>query len=158
MSSNDSTDFLAALGVGTLLGVAAAILLRPSPRSARERLLREIRPYRDQLRHSADEARRALTATAHLAEEAVNSPDELTDDAIQVGRELLIEFREEVRRVLEEARMELAGLTEEAPAAGRRARWELEERLERRLGERRSGVDRRYEDEDIDEMDDMEED
>jgi gas vesicle protein len=152
MARDNTNDFYAALAVGTLLGVGAALLLRPSPRSARERLLREIRPYRRQLRHSAEEARRALVASAHAAGELAGG--DLTEDAVEVGRELLAEFREEVRRILEEARQELASIADEedderGTAAGRRARWELEERLERRLGRRRMVTDRRYgEDED----------
>jgi gas vesicle protein len=153
-----NNDFYAALTVGTLLGVGAALLLRPAPRSARERLLREIRPYRRQLQHSAEEARRALAATAEAAEELAESSGDLTDDAIEVGRELLAEFREEVRRVLEEAREELAGLVVEEGGGARRARAELEARLERRLGARRLGVERRLEEDEEDDFDAEEED
>jgi gas vesicle protein len=146
MAGNNSNEFLTALAVGTALGVGAAILLRPSPRSARERLLREIRPYREQLRNSAADARRALESTAEAASDLSGDSAEMTDAAIQVGRELLAEFREEVRRILEEAREELSELG--GPTRAGRARWELEERLERRLGERRLDDRRWFEDED----------
>lgn len=156
--ARSNNEFLGAVAVGTLLGVAAALALRPSPRSARERLLRELQPYRQQLRDSAAGARRAVEAATHAAEELAHDGGDASEDAIGLGRELLAEFREEVRRVLEEARAELAVLAEaEAPGgSARRARWELEERLERRLGRRGARYGGEEPPDDADELDDEE--
>lgn len=133
--ARSNNDFLGALAVGTLLGVATALAMRPSPRSARDRLLRELGPYRRQLHASAEEARRAMAARAGSAGPLPDEEDDGAAEAIEMGRELLAEFREEVRRVLDEARAELASLGADSGAA-RRARRELEERLGRRLGRR----------------------
>jgi gas vesicle protein len=113
MARQDTSDFLTAFAVGTVLGIGATLLLRPEPRSPRERLLRELKPYRKQLKKSAARVGRELRDSA-LAGDA-------TGDAIDAGRELLAEFRDEVRRIIEEARDELRDAMEER-ASGPRSR------------------------------------
>ncbi|CAA9299823.1 MAG: hypothetical protein AVDCRST_MAG68-318 [uncultured Gemmatimonadetes bacterium] len=112
MPQQDTNDFLAAFAIGTALGVGATLLLRPRPKSARERLMRELKPTR-----GARGARRAappmpadavrVRRTAEVEEAEV-----LAEEVISVGRELLDEFREEVQRILADARDQLRGATE----------------------------------------------
>ncbi|HEU4559848.1 MAG TPA: hypothetical protein VFS20_18495 [Longimicrobium sp.] len=125
MARQNTTEFLAAFAVGTVLGIGATLLLKPEPQSAKERLMRELKPYRKKMRKSAGQMargiRRGRAATAEVA-----------DDAIDAGRELLSEFRDEVRRIVSEARDELSEALEERRRAERRGG-------ERRKGERRRG-------------------
>ena len=124
MARQDTTEFLAAFAVGTVLGIGATLLLRPEPpRTAKDRLLRELKPYRKKMRRGASrivrEVREQRRATGALG-----------DDAIDAGRELLGEFRDEVRRILTEAREELGAAMEERRESERRS-------TERRKHERR---------------------
>ncbi len=107
---DDTTDFLTAFAIGTALGVGATLLLRPRPKSARERLMRELRPGRGRLRGTvpADAVRVRRAEPAEAAE-----ADGLTEEeVIDVGRELLEEFREEVQRILADAREQLRHVAE----------------------------------------------
>jgi gas vesicle protein len=124
MARQDTTEFLAAFAVGTVLGIGATLLLRPAPpKTAKERLLRELKPYRRKMRRSAGQVARGLqrgrAATGVVA-----------DDAIDAGRELITEFRDEVRRILAEARDELTEAITERRSGERRS-------TERRKAERR---------------------
>jgi len=125
MARQNTTEFLAAFAVGTVLGIGATLLLRPEPATAKERLMRELKPYRKKMRQSAGQVQRGLrrgqAATAEVA-----------DDAIDAGRELIAEFRDEVRRIVAEARDELVETMEE-----RRKGEDRDD--ERKTGERRPG-------------------
>ena len=124
MARQDTTDFLTAFAVGTVLGIGATLLLRPAPESAKERLMRELKPYRRKMRKSAAKA-------LGVARRSAGETGDVTADAIDAGRELLAEFRDEVRRILAEATEELRQLREED--GGHRAR-RRSRRAERRLG------------------------
>ena len=100
MARQDTTDFLAAFAVGTVLGIGATLLLRPEPRTAKDRLMRELKPYGKRMRRNAARVAREVRGAAAAT-------DDLSEDAIDAGRELLAEFRDEVARILEEARDEL---------------------------------------------------
>jgi len=113
MARQDTTDFLAAFAVGTVLGIGATLLLRPAPRSAKDRLMRELKPHRRKVRKGYGKMRRGPRQGASAARE-------MGIDAVTVGRELLAEFREEVRRIVEEAREELREASAERPRARRR--------------------------------------
>ena len=67
MARQDTSDFLTAFAVGTVLGIGATLLLRPEPRSPRERLMRELKPYRKKLRRSAARVGREIRLTAATA-------------------------------------------------------------------------------------------
>ncbi|HEX8430580.1 MAG TPA: hypothetical protein VF625_04800 [Longimicrobium sp.] len=99
--AQDSNDFLTAFAIGTALGVGATLLLRPRPRprSARERVMRELKPGRVRggpPRSPAQHGHGGVEAAGGMAEEVIS-----------VGRELLDEFREEVQRILSDARDQL---------------------------------------------------
>ncbi len=106
MERQDTTDFLAAFAVGAVLGIGATLLLKGEPRTAKERLMRELKPYRRKMRKSAGQVARGLRRGRAAT-------GEVADDAIDAGRELMAEFRDEVRRIVAEAKGELAGALEE---------------------------------------------
>jgi len=114
MARQDTTDFLTAFAVGAVLGIGATLLLRGRPQTAKERLLRELKPHRKKIGPGrvARGVRRGRAAAGEMA-----------DDAIDTGRELLSEFRDEVKRIVDGARDELVeALEDKEPAARKRAR------------------------------------
>lgn len=104
---DDTTDFLTAFAIGTALGVGATLLLRPRPRSARERLMRELQPRRGRLRGVVP-----ADAVRVRRPEPVEVEGLTEEEVIDVGRELLEEFREEVQRILADAREQLRHATD----------------------------------------------
>jgi len=99
---DDTTDFLTAFAIGTALGVGATLLLRPRPKSARERLMRELKPKRGRLRGTVPADAVRVRVPEPAAAEGLTE-----EEVIDVGRELLEEFREEVQRILADAREQL---------------------------------------------------
>lgn len=105
MPRQDTVDFLTAFAVGTVLGIGATLLLTPTP-SPKQRVVRQLKPYRKQMRRSAEQAAEAVrgggAATA-----------ELSGEVVRAGRELLAEFRREAAGVVDNARSELQQLAEQ---------------------------------------------
>ena len=118
MSKGDNADFGAAFAIGTLLGVGAALLLRPSRPDPRKQLHKGLRP------HARPSRRRAVRSAA--AAPPAESRGAASDEVISAGRELLSEFRAEVRRILDEARDELREIAEEGASGGRRREMDPE--------------------------------
>ena len=96
MARNETNDFLVAFAVGAVLGAAATLLLRSRPRTAKERLLRELKPYRRKLGRGARGIERGIRRGRAAA-------GGMAEDAIDAGRELLSEFRDEVKRIVADA-------------------------------------------------------
>jgi hypothetical protein len=129
MARQDTTEFLTAFAVGTVLGIGATLLLKRQPQTAKERLMRELKPYRKKMRRSAGQVARGL-------QRGRDATGEVADDAIEAGRELMAEFRDEVRRVVADARSELAGALEKGGENSGHERGEGE----RKAGARRRGT------------------
>jgi gas vesicle protein len=113
MARQDTNDFLAAFGIGAVLGIGAALLLRPEKPNPRKQLQKRLKPHVRKLSKSASKTRKAARVAAR---EAGTS----TDEVIHAGRELLAEFRGEVTRILDEARAELRELAQEQGRAAPR--------------------------------------
>lgn len=107
--AQDSNDFLTAFAIGTALGVGATLLLRPRPRprSARERVMRELKPGRGR-----GGPPRPFTPAQH-GHGGVEAAGGMAEEVISVGRELLEEFREEVQRILSDARDQLRDVADD---------------------------------------------
>jgi gas vesicle protein len=118
MARQDSNDFLAAFGIGAVLGIGAALLLRPEKPNPRKQLQKRLKPHVRKLGKSASRSRKAAPV-------AVQASGTSTDEVIDAGRELLAEFRTEVTRILDEARAELREL-EQARGAPRPAEAETD--------------------------------
>lgn len=105
MARQDTVDFLTAFAVGTVLGIGATLLLTPE-RTPQQRVARQLKPYRKQMRKSYVHARDALR-------EGSQATGELTSEVVSAGKELLGEFRHEVAGILDDARKELRDLVKE---------------------------------------------
>lgn len=99
MPRQDTVDFLTAFTVGTILGIGATLLLQPS-RSPKDRVLKQLKPYRKQMKRSYSQVREGMRAGR-------GATADMTGEVIGAGRELLDEFRAEVADILENAREEL---------------------------------------------------
>lgn len=105
MAEFDNRDYVAAIVIGTLLGVGAAFMLRKEP-TRREKLARELKPYGKKLKKRANRVR------GHIedgAEDALDYGEEL----LVASREILDGFRDEVAKVITNARDDLADAVSE---------------------------------------------
>ncbi|MBW3628500.1 MAG: hypothetical protein KY464_04300 [Gemmatimonadetes bacterium] len=102
MPRQDTVDFLTAFAVGTVLGIGATLLLQPE-RTPKQRVLRQVKPFKKQMRRSYSQVRGGVRSGRAAT-------GEITTEVITAGRELLGEFRTEVSDILREAREELQDL------------------------------------------------
>jgi len=103
MPRQDTVDFLTAFAVGTVLGIGATLLLQPERPTARERIVKQLKPYRRKMERSYGQVRSGMRAGA-------GATSDLTGEVITAGRELISEFRDEVSQILGDARQELQGM------------------------------------------------
>jgi gas vesicle protein len=99
MPRQDTVDFATAFAVGAVLGVGAALLLQPS-RSPKDRVVRQLKPYRKQMKRSYSQVREGVRAGR-------GATSELTGEVVGAGRELLDDFRAEIADILENTRDEI---------------------------------------------------
>ncbi len=105
MPRQDNLDFLTAFAVGAVLGVGTALLLQPSP-TPKERVVKQWKPYRKQMKKSYGEAREVFA-------DAGGATGEMSSELVSAGKELLGEFRSEVAKVLRDARGEMEEIVED---------------------------------------------
>lgn len=105
MARQDTVDFLTAFAVGTVLGIGATLLLTPE-RTPKQRVVRQLKPYRKQMRKSYSRARDAVRHGS-------SATGDLTAEVVGAGKELLGEFRHEVSGILDDARRELQELVQD---------------------------------------------
>lgn len=105
MARQDTVDFLTAFAVGTVLGIGATLLLTPE-RTPKQRLVKQLKPYRKQMKKSYARAREAVR-------DGSTATGDLTSEVVHAGKELLGEFRHEVADILEDARQELRELVQD---------------------------------------------
>lgn len=105
MPRQDTVDFLTAFAVGTVLGIGATLLLQPEKPSPRQRIVKQLKPYRRRLERSYGQVRGGVR-------EGAGATSDLTGEVITAGRELISEFREEVAQILGDARNDLQELAQ----------------------------------------------
>jgi gas vesicle protein len=102
----DNTDFLAALAIGAIAGLGLTLLFRRDPPTRRERLMKELKPYRKKLskraRHARDTIGKQATAAAKRG-----------DSMVTGGRDALESFRSEVSDIVSAARSDIAAAVQE---------------------------------------------
>lgn len=105
MPRQDTVDFLTAFAVGTVLGIGATLLLQPQ-RTPKQRVLKQLKPYKKQMRKSYGHARDALRIGA-------DATADLSGEVAAAGRELLGEFQKELATMLHQARGDMQEMMEE---------------------------------------------
>ena len=102
MPERDTKEFFAALGVGAVLGVVAAWLLRREPPSRREQLMKDLKPLGKKARKTAKRAR-----------EGAGVAFERGGEFVADGRDTLADLRDEVSDIVRHARDEFADAVRE---------------------------------------------
>lgn len=125
MRNESSSEFVIAFAVGALLGVGAALLLAPDPPTRRERLAKELKPYRKKLQKRTSAARKELgkrtsSARKELGKRASSAVD-VGDELVAAGRAVARDLREEVADLVAEARSEIAATVETQLESAQRA-------------------------------------
>jgi gas vesicle protein len=106
----DNTDFLAALTIGAIAGLGLSLLFRRDPPSRRERIMKELKPYRKKLDKQARRARDTIGKQASTAAKR-------RDAMVAGGRDALDNFRSEVSDIVSAARADLAEAVQEQVGA-----------------------------------------
>lgn len=105
MRNDSSSEFLMAFAVGALLGVGAALLLAPEPPTRREKLMKDLKPYRKKLSKKTASARKTAGRRASAAAE-------IGEELVEAGRAVARDLREEVAELVADARSEIAATME----------------------------------------------
>ncbi len=105
MPRQDTVDFLTAFAVGTVLGIGATLLLQPQ-RTPKQRVVKQLKPYKKQMRKSYGHARDALRIGA-------GATSDLSGEVAAAGRELLSDFQQDVAKILSDARGDLQEMIQE---------------------------------------------
>ncbi|NIU77490.1 MAG: hypothetical protein GWN71_29230, partial [Gammaproteobacteria bacterium] len=92
----DNVDFLAALGIGALIGLGMVLLFRPDPPTRRERIMKELKPYRKKLDKRAKKTRKVIN-------ERASSARKRGDALVSSSRDALDSLREDVADIVAEA-------------------------------------------------------
>jgi gas vesicle protein len=98
-------EFVVAFAVGALLGVGAALLLAPDPPTRREKVMKELEPYRKKLRKKTASARKQVGKRASAAAD-------VGDELVAAGRAVAADLRDEIAELVAEARSEIAATVE----------------------------------------------
>lgn len=106
----DNTDFLAALAIGAIAGLGLSLLFRRDPPTRRERLMKELKPYRKKLSKQAHRARDTIGKQATAAAKR-------GDAMVEGGRDALESFRTEVSDIVSAARSDIAAAVQEQVGA-----------------------------------------
>lgn len=105
MTKDNSNEYVVAFAVGALLGVGAALLLAPEPPTRREKIMKELKPYRKKLRKKSAAARKQMGRQASAA-------SDFGDELVAAGRAVMQDLREEVADLVADARSEIASTVE----------------------------------------------
>jgi gas vesicle protein len=105
MSDDRTTEYVTAFVVGALVGVGAALLLAPDPPTRRERLMKELKPYRKKLDKKASKMRKQ-------AGRQVDAAGEWGEELRAASRAVVADLREEVAELVADARDQIADAVE----------------------------------------------
>jgi gas vesicle protein len=105
MSDDKTTEYVTLFVVGALVGVGAALLLAPDPPTRRERVMKQLKPYRKKLDKKAARIRKQ-------AGRQVEAAGEWGDDLRSAAQAVLADLREEVADLVADARDQIADAVE----------------------------------------------
>lgn len=114
MERQDTTEYLAVLAVGAVLGVGAVLLFRPAHRSRTQRIVRDLKPYGKRIRKRAHRARAAMESGASAAAERSST-------LAESGASVLREFADQLLEMAATAREEVAEMIASQLADAREA-------------------------------------
>ncbi len=105
MSDDKTTEYVTAFIVGAALGVGAALLLAPDPPTRRERVMKEIKPYRKKLQKKTKKLRknasRQLAATGDWGEDLAAASRAVVEDLREEVADLVADARDQIANALE---------------------------------------------------------
>lgn len=101
MQKDETTEYLTTFIIGALIGVGAALIFAPKPPTRRERIMKELKPYRKKLGKQSDRAKKEMEKRASAAAA-------WGDEMVEATRELMGEIRSEVADMLADARSEIS--------------------------------------------------
>lgn len=101
MDRDQTTDYVTAFVVGAAVGVGAALLFAPKPPTRRERIMKELKPYRKQLE------KRTARARKQVGRQAASAAD-WGEEMVEASRSVMSDMREEVAGLVADARSEIA--------------------------------------------------
>lgn len=114
MKQDQTTEYVTAFVVGTLVGVGAALLFAPEPPTRREKVMKELKPYGKKLTKHASRARKSLGQQAEVA-------GVWGEELASASRAVMKDLREEVAELVADAREEIAASVEGQVKSARRS-------------------------------------
>jgi gas vesicle protein len=105
MNKDSTTEYVTAFVVGALVGVGAALLLAPDPPTRRERVMKELKPYRKKM------AKRTAKVRKQTGKQ-LDAASEWGDELVAASRVVLADLREEVADLVADARDQIADAVE----------------------------------------------
>lgn len=114
MNDHDSIDVWAAIAIGAVVGIGAALLVRARQEDDTHELLKRLRPVRR-------DAKRAVTTVRREVGRRASQAGEAGEDLIDAGRDLLADLRQGAREIVEATRDELAKAARDSVREARRA-------------------------------------
>lgn len=107
MMNNDKTaEYVTAFVVGAVVGIGAALLMAPDPPTRRERLMKDLKPYRKKLDKQASKVRKQ-------AGRQVDAAGEWGDELRAASLAVIADLREEVAELVADARNQIADVVDE---------------------------------------------
>jgi gas vesicle protein len=101
MQKDETAEYLTTFVIGALIGVGAALLFAPKPPTRRERIMKELKPYRKKINKQSVRARKEVGRRATAAAD-------WGDDMVEASRDLMGEIRAQVSDMVADARTEIA--------------------------------------------------
>jgi gas vesicle protein len=114
MDQDQTTEYVTAFVIGTIVGVGAALLLAPDPPTRREKIMKDLKPYRKKLKKRTARARKEFGKQASAA-------GDFRDELLAAGRSVVSDLRDEVAELVADARDEIASSLESQISAAQEA-------------------------------------
>ena len=101
MNQDQTTEYVTAFLIGAAVGIGAALLLAPEPPTRREKIVKELKPYRKKIRKRTAKARKEMGRQA-------SAVADFRDEMLAAGRDVIRELRSDVADLVADARDEIA--------------------------------------------------
>jgi gas vesicle protein len=105
MTEDHTTEYVTAFVVGAIVGVGAALLLAPEPPTRRERVMKDLKPYRKKLRKQTAKMRKQ-------AGKQMSAAGDWGEDLAAASRVVVQDLRDEMAQLVADARDEIADAME----------------------------------------------